>query len=209
MNARSLTSITGFSYENVRKLLQRMVHAREPQLVSPARGLYTTLGHPCLAKPAAANVSTPPAEPPVPTVASVPDEPPLAAAQETPPQTPVPIVPTSPATPDPEHVQEAGSQTAPASSVSTVPGVSTTPETPDPANDQDTNSQATPVPSAPTVPTSGSSQPPAAAPPHPQPVRLPLPRLTNRLGHGKATPTSNQRTHKALLIVSACPGAYM
>jgi aryl-alcohol dehydrogenase-like predicted oxidoreductase len=74
MNARSLTTITGFSYENVRKLLQRMVHAREPQLVSPARGLYTTLGHPCLAKPAA-STSTPPPDPPVPTVASVPTVP--------------------------------------------------------------------------------------------------------------------------------------
>jgi aryl-alcohol dehydrogenase-like predicted oxidoreductase len=101
MNARSLTTISGFSYENVRKLLQRMVHAREPQLVSPARGLYTTLGHPCLAKPAA-STSTPPPDPPVPTVASVPGEPPLAAAQETPPETPVPSVasvPTVPGTP--------------------------------------------------------------------------------------------------------------
>ncbi len=163
MNARSLTSITGFPYENVRKMLQRMVHARQPQVVSPARGLYTTPGHPCLAKPAASR-GTPPPEPPVPTVASVPGEPLLAAAQATPPEPSVPIVPTNPTAPDPEHDQEADSQTAPASSVSTVPGVSTTPETLDPANDQDTNSQAAPVPSAPTVPTSGSSQPPAAAP---------------------------------------------
>ncbi len=71
MNARSLTTITGFPYENVRKLLQRMVHAMEPQVVSPARGLYTTLGHPCLAQPAASS-GTPPPEPPVPIVASVP-----------------------------------------------------------------------------------------------------------------------------------------
>ncbi len=190
MNARSLTAITGFPYENVRKLLQRMIHAMEPQVVSPARGLYTTLGHPCLAQPAA-STSTPPPEPPVPTVASVPDEPPLTSAQETPPETPVPIVLTSPAAPDPEHDQEAGSQTAPASSVSTVPSVSTTPETPDPAHDQDadpqtapvsnvstvpgasttsatpdpahdqdTNSQATPVPIVPTVPTGISTPPP-------------------------------------------------
>jgi len=62
MNARSLTSITGFPYENVRKLLQRMVRAREPQVVSPARGLYTTSGHPCLTKPAA-STSAPPANP--------------------------------------------------------------------------------------------------------------------------------------------------
>jgi hypothetical protein len=184
MNARSLTSITGFPYENVRKMLQRMVRAMQPQLVSPARGLYTTPGHPCLAQPAATHTSTPEAETPVPTVASVssepeqatppqtpvptvasvPGEPLLAAAQGIPPEPLDPIVPTSPAAPDPEHDQEAGSQTAPASSVSSVPNVSTTPENPDPANDQDTNSQAAPVPSAPTVPTSGSSQPPAATP---------------------------------------------
>src|SRR5262249_26627874 len=77
MNARSLTTITGFSYENVRKLLQRMVHAREPRLVSPARGLYTTLGHPCLAKPAASS-DIPPAE----SLAS--GEPQQAAASATP-----------------------------------------------------------------------------------------------------------------------------
>jgi len=159
MNARSLTSITGFPYENVRKMLQRMVHAREPEVVNPARGLYTTLGHPCLAHPAA-STSTSPAESPVPTVTSVPGEPPLAAAQETSPETPVPIVPTSPAAPDPEHDQEAGSPTAPASSVSIVPGVSTTPEIPDPANDQDTDPQTVPVPIVPTVPTGISTPPP-------------------------------------------------
>jgi aryl-alcohol dehydrogenase-like predicted oxidoreductase len=90
MNARSLTSITGFPYENVRKLLQRMVHARQPQLVSPARGLYTTLGHPCLAQPAAAS-STPPPEPPVPTVAPVP----IVAT--------VPAAPCTPPSPTPTH----------------------------------------------------------------------------------------------------------
>jgi len=101
MNARSLTSITGFSYENVRKLLQRMVHARQPELVSPARGLYTTVGHPCLAKPAATHTSTPPPRTPVPTVASVPDEPEQAVAQATPPQTPVPTVAPVPPVPGP------------------------------------------------------------------------------------------------------------
>jgi len=174
MNARSLTAITGFPYENVRKLLQRMIHAMEPQVVSPARGLYTTLGYPCLAQPAATHTSTPeaetsvPSEPeqatppqtPVPTVAPVPGEPPLAAAQGTTPEPPVPIVPTSPAAPDPEQDQEAGSQTAPASAVSTVPNVSTTPETPDPANDQDTDPQTAPVPIVPTVPTGISTPPP-------------------------------------------------
>src|SRR6266851_2702863 len=86
MNARSLTSITGFPYENVRKLLQRMIHARQPEVVSPARGLYTTLGHPCLEKPTAPT-GTPPPEPPVPTVASVPtvpDTPPFPASENDP-----------------------------------------------------------------------------------------------------------------------------
>jgi hypothetical protein len=178
MNARSLTSITGFPHENVRKMLQRMIHAIQPEVVSPARGLYTTLGHPCLAQPAATHTSAPPAETPVPsepeqatppqtpvpTVASIPGEQQPTLAQKNPPEPPVPIVPTSPAAPDPEHDQEAGSQTAPASSASTVPCASTTPATPDPAHDQAPNSQATHVPSAPTVPTSGSSQPPAATP---------------------------------------------
>jgi len=118
MNARSLTSITGFPYENVRKLLQRMVHARQPQVVSPARGLYTTLGHPCLAQPAA-STSTPPPDPPVPTVAPVPGEPPQTTAQATPPQPPVPSVapvPTAlgtPPSPAPAHHPPAASSQPP------------------------------------------------------------------------------------------------
>jgi len=173
--------------ENARKMLQRMIHARQPEVVSPARGLYTTLGHPCLEQHAEAPTSTPEAETPVPTVASVSSEPEqatppqtpvpsvasvpgeqqLPSAQKKPPEPPDPIVLTSPAAPDPEHDQEAGSQTAPApsvSSISAVPNISTTPETPDPANDQDTNSQAAPVPIIPIVPTSGSSQPSTTTP---------------------------------------------
>ena|SRR6266851_1546658 len=50
---------------------------------------------------------------------------------------------------------------------------------------------------------------PAALRIHPQPVRLPLPHLTNRLGYGKATSISNYITHKALLAVSASLGACM
>src|SRR6266700_2994173 len=69
--------------ENARKMLQRMIHARQPEVVSPARGLYTTLGHPCLEQHAEAPTSTPEAETPVPTVASVSSEP----EQATPPQT--------------------------------------------------------------------------------------------------------------------------
>ncbi len=95
MNARSLTSITGFPYENVRKMLQRMIHARQPEVVSPARGLYTTLGHPCLAKPAA-STSTPPPQTPVPTVA------------------PVPTAPCTPPSPAPTHNPPAASSQPPA-----------------------------------------------------------------------------------------------
>jgi len=97
MNARSLTTLTGFSYELVRKTLRRMFD--DGDLACPARGLYTTPGHPCLEQLAAAHTSTPPPEPPVPTVASVPDEPEQAVAQATPPQTPVPIVAPVPAAP--------------------------------------------------------------------------------------------------------------
>src|SRR6266702_826757 len=49
MNARSLTTITGFTYELVRKTLRRMFD--DGDLACPARGLYTTPGHPCLAQP--------------------------------------------------------------------------------------------------------------------------------------------------------------
>jgi aryl-alcohol dehydrogenase-like predicted oxidoreductase len=119
MNARSLTTITGFSYENVRKMLQRMVRAMQPELVSPARGLYTTPGHPCLAQPSA-STSTPPPDPPVPPVAPVPGEPPQTTAQATPPQPPVPTVasvPTAPCTPPspaPAHHPPAASSQPPA-----------------------------------------------------------------------------------------------
>jgi AAA domain len=156
MNARSLTTITGFSYENVRKLLQRMVHAREPQLVSPARGLYTTLGHPCLAKPAASS-GTPPAEPPVPTVASVPDEPEQAVAQATPPQTPVPTVapvppvPGTPPSPAPTHNPPAASSKPPAP-LDEGPQRPIPTETPDP-----------PVPAFAHDPANDSPKPPVSA----------------------------------------------
>jgi aryl-alcohol dehydrogenase-like predicted oxidoreductase len=177
MNARSLTSITGFPYENVRKLLQRMVLARQPQLVSPARGLYTTLGHPCLAQPAAAS-STPPPEPPAPTVAPVPGEPPQTEAQGNPPETPVSIVasvPTAPCTPPspiPAHHPPAASSPPPApfDEAPQRPIPTATPDPPvpasahDPANDSPKPpvsalevdacfiSTASPVPSIPIVP---------------------------------------------------------
>src|SRR6266571_4783773 len=187
MNARSLTTITGFPYENVRKLLQRMVHARQPQVVSPARGLYTTLGHPCLAQPAA-STSTPPPEPPVPLVASVPGEPEQAVAQATPAETPVPpvaSVPTAPCTPPslaPTHHPPASSSQSPA-----LPDESAQRSAPasahDPANDSPTPpvsalegdacsiSPASPVPIIPSVPT---ATPPGRGKPS-------LPRVQNPL----------------------------
>ena len=136
MNARSLTSITGFPYENVRKMLQRMIHARQPEVVSPARGLYTTLGHPCLAKPAA-STSTPPPEPPVSPVAPVLGEPPQTAAQATPPGPPLPIVATvptvssTPPSPAPAHHPPAPASQPPAPP-DEGPRRSTPTETPDP-----------------------------------------------------------------------------
>ena len=73
------------SYDNNagRKMLVRMKLAGE--LVSPARGLYTTANHPCLAQPID---DTPPA-PNVPTVPSVPD-------------IPSPSVPNVPIVPSPQ-----------------------------------------------------------------------------------------------------------
>src|SRR5713226_9543665 len=44
--ASSLATDIGYGYERVRKMLQRML--KEGKLVSPARGLYTTPGNPCL-----------------------------------------------------------------------------------------------------------------------------------------------------------------
>src|SRR6266581_1622187 len=72
MNARSLTTLTGFTYELARKTLRRMFD--DGDLACPARGLYTTPGHHCLAQPAASS-GTPPPEPPVPSVAPVPSDP--------------------------------------------------------------------------------------------------------------------------------------
>jgi aryl-alcohol dehydrogenase-like predicted oxidoreductase len=156
MNARSLTSITGFPYENVRKLLQRMVHAMEPLLVCPARGLYTTLGHPCLAQPAASS-GTPPPEPPVPTVAPVPGEPEQAAARATPPQTPVstvasvPTAPGTPPSPAPTSNPPAASSKPPAP-LDEGPQRPIPPETPDP-----------PVPASTHDPANDSPKPPVSA----------------------------------------------
>jgi aryl-alcohol dehydrogenase-like predicted oxidoreductase len=118
MNARSLTTITGFSYDNVRKTLLRMFDVGD--LECPARGLYTTPDHPCLEKPTPPS-GTPPPESPVPGVASVPGEPQLAATQASPPDIPVP-------------------------GVASVPGIIDTPPFPTPEHDPANDSPKPPIP---------------------------------------------------------------
>jgi hypothetical protein len=130
LSARELSS-GAEEYENVRKLLNRMLHSGE--VVSPARGLYTLPDHPCLAQYPVLDPSTAPAspDPAVPNVSNVPN------------------ISTIWATPDPTNDQDTDPQTAP---VPNVPSVPTTQKTPDPANDQDTSSQATPIPNVPITP---------------------------------------------------------
>ena len=154
MNARSLTTITGFNYELVRKTLRRMFD--DGDLACPARGLYTTPGHHCLAQPAASS-GTPPPDPPVPTVASVPNEPEQAVAQATPPQTPVPSVapvpsdPGTPPSPAPTHHPPAASSKPP-TPFDEGPQCSAPTETPDP-----------PVPASAHDPANDSPTPPVSA----------------------------------------------
>ncbi len=140
LSAREL-SCDDEEYNNVRKLLNRMLHSGE--VVSPARGLYTLPGHPCLAQYPVLDPSTAAASPD-PTVTSVTNI------------TSIPGVPTTPADLDLANDQDTDTQTAPVTSVSNVP---TTPTTPDPANDQDTGSQAPSVPSVSTVPSATSTPP--------------------------------------------------
>lgn len=122
---QEILKVTCYNQEAGRKMLIRMRMAGE--LVSPARGLYTTANHPSLAHPTddtppVPNVSTsqspPPANSPqsdmppvpnVPSVSSVPtsQSPPLANS----PQSDVPPVPTIPVT---DHAT---------GTISTVPGV--------------------------------------------------------------------------------------
>src|SRR6266567_1865966 len=152
MNARSLTTITGFNYELVRKTLRRMFD--DGDLACPARGLYTTPGHPCLAQPAAPT-GTPSPDTPVASVSSVSSEPEQAVAQATPPQTPVPpvaSVPTAPCTPPspaPTHNPPAASSQPPAP-LDAGPQRPIPTETPDPpvpasAHETDKDSPTPPV----------------------------------------------------------------
>jgi hypothetical protein len=101
--AATLYGYEAGGYEAGRKLLQRMRQAGE--LVSPARGLYTTSHHPCLAS------FDPPAVPTVPTIPD-PDAPSSCAS-------PIPLtpdspssVPTVPTIPDPD---------APSSCIPSIP----------------------------------------------------------------------------------------
>jgi hypothetical protein len=155
LSARELSS-GDEEYENVRKLLNRMLHSGE--VVSPARGLYTLPGHPCLAQypvfdPSTVPVSPVPTVPNIPTTQTTPDP---ANEQDINPQTApvsiVPSVPITPAGPDPANNQDTSSQATPVPTVSIVPSVPTTPADPDPANNQGTGSQTTPVPNATSTP---------------------------------------------------------
>src|SRR6266568_3018654 len=151
MNARSLTTITGFNYELVRKTLRRMFD--DGDLACPARGLYTTPGHPCLAQPAAPT-GTPSPDTPVASVSSVSSEPEQAVAPATPPQTPVPPVPTAlctPPSPAPTHHPPAASSQPPAP-LDAGPQCPIPTETPDP-----------PVPASAHDPANDSPKPPASA----------------------------------------------
>jgi hypothetical protein len=94
-SAGEIISRTGFDYECVRKMLQRM--AQQGDLMSPARGLYTTPHHPCLAT-ISPDPQTNPPQNPVPSVAidtlSPQTDVSPAVTETTPPQNPVPIVAT-------------------------------------------------------------------------------------------------------------------
>jgi hypothetical protein len=50
LGPQEITERTGYNYSTIRATLRRMHLAQE--IVSPARGLYTTPHHPCLAKTA-------------------------------------------------------------------------------------------------------------------------------------------------------------
>ncbi len=139
LGARELSS-GAEEYDNVRKLLNRMLHAG--QVVSPARGLYTLPDHPCLAQYPVLDPSTPAASP-VPSVSSVTGVTGVSNISN------VSNVSTTQTTPDPANDQDTDTQTAPVSNVPTVsnvPSISITPADPNPANDQNTDSQATSVP---------------------------------------------------------------
>jgi len=140
LSARQLSS-GAEEYENVRKLLNRMLHSGE--VVSPARGLYTLPGHPCLAQYPVLDPSTAPTSPD-PAVTSVPS---------------VPSIPTTRTTPDPTNDRNAEIQTANVPNIPSVSSISTTQKTPDPANNQDINTPATPVPNVSTVPNATSTPP--------------------------------------------------
>jgi hypothetical protein len=141
--AATLYGYEAGGYEAGRKMLQRMRQAGE--LVSPARGLYTTSHHPCLA------TFDPPAVPAVPAV------PTIAAA---------PTAPTAPAIPDPD----APSSCAPPipltpdspSFVPTVPASIPSwpvPHNPNPPSSQISPGSSSPPDDAPSVPNVPNSNP--------------------------------------------------
>ena len=96
--AREVSQYSCEEYERVRKALRRMFHSG--QVVSPARGLYTIPGHPCLSQYSSTADLFPATQAHNPTA---------------------PGAPSSLATPDSENDPDADSQTT------LVPGVSTVP----------------------------------------------------------------------------------
>ena len=95
---KDILQATSYDYNAGRKMITRMCMAGE--LVSPARGLYTTSGHPCLASfPDPSSTSQPdPAPSPVPNVPSSDNSthtPSLELSPPDPTPSPVPSVPSS------------------------------------------------------------------------------------------------------------------
>ncbi len=123
------------SYDDVagRKMLERMRLARE--LVSPARGLYTTANHPCL-------VHFTGDTPPVPNVPTSQNPPPPNPPQSN--VTPPPAVPVT------DHAT---------STIPPVPSVSSVPTSQSPPLANSSQSDTPPVPNVPSVPTSQSPPP--------------------------------------------------
>jgi len=151
--ATDLASSPGKDYENVRKLLRRMFYSG--QVVSPARGLYTVPGHPCLARYPSHNNSVTSASP-IPTIPAISD---LADDLGINPyQIPVPTVPTT-SNPEPA-ISDLANDLGINPHQIPVPTVPIVPSTYDPENDPDGDPHAIPVPTVPIVPTGTAAHSP-------------------------------------------------
>ncbi len=124
--ARTINDIlqaASYDYEAGRKMIMRMRMAGE--LVSPARGLYTTSAHPCLASFSASSSQPDLTPSPVPNVPSSDNSPALPSLELSPPDptpSPVPNVPSSDNSPDTPSLELSPANTVPASlSTSAIP----------------------------------------------------------------------------------------